>query len=70
MRQLGTEPFQFPWSLQYNVFVPTSEYPCLQLNWYCDPATEPLPLTNPFGMDEGRTRHSGRKIQFMLPIEN
>ncbi len=63
MRHFGIEPFQFPRSLQYNMFAPTSEYPCLQLNWCSDPSTKPLPLTKPFGIDEGRRGHSKGKKQ-------
>lgn len=56
--QAGTEPFHFPCLLQYNVFVPAREYPFLQLKWSWDPSTEPLPLTKPFGINEGRTGQS------------
>ena len=58
MRQDGKEPFHLPLSLQYSVFAPTSEYPFLQLKWYWDPSTEPLPLTKPLDNDEGRTGHT------------
>ena len=58
MKQVGKEPFQMPWPLQYNVPAPTNEYPFLQLKLYCDPSTVPLPLTNPFDKDNGRAGHS------------
>lgn len=58
LRHFGTEPLHAPLWLQNKVSLPTSEYPCLQLNLYWDPSTEPLPFTKPFDIDEGRTGQS------------